>query len=49
MKILKVTKNGRITLSAELRKKYGLYAGRKVKFEICEDGLKITPLVKKKR
>lgn len=47
MKIVKVTNNGRITLPTELWKKYGLYAGRKVKFEACEDGFKIIPLVTK--
>ncbi|MEJ5262339.1 MAG: AbrB/MazE/SpoVT family DNA-binding domain-containing protein [Ignavibacterium sp.] len=47
MKIVKVTSNRRITLPAELRTKYGLYAGRKVKFEMFVDGFKIIPLVTK--
>lgn len=47
MQIVKVTINGRITLPAEIRKKYGLYSGRKVKFELEEDGIRIIPLFTK--
>ena len=38
MKISKLTTNGRITIPAPLRKKYGLTPGRKVKFNASEDG-----------
>lgn len=41
----KVTNTGRITIPAELRKKYKFTPGRKVKFGIEEDGIKIIPLV----
>jgi len=44
MKLRKVTKNGRVTIPVELRKKYTLLPGRKVRFEIEEDGIRITPL-----
>ena len=44
MKIARVTTNGRVTIPAGLRKKYGLYSGRKVKFEIADNGLHIIPL-----
>ena len=45
MKLSKVTTNGRVTLPAELRKKYKLIPGRKIRFEVEQDGIKITPLV----
>jgi AbrB family looped-hinge helix DNA binding protein len=45
MKTVKVTTNGRVTIPALLRKKYGLYPGRKVKFELAEDGIRLIPLV----
>ena len=41
----KVTNTGKITIPAELRKKYKLTPGRKVKFVIEEDGIKLIPLV----
>jgi AbrB family looped-hinge helix DNA binding protein len=44
MKFTRLTTNGRVTLPAELRKKYGLTAGRKVKFVLAEDGIRIIPL-----
>jgi len=44
MKFSKVTTNGRVTIPAELRKKFGLTPGRKVKFEPTEDGVRIIPL-----
>lgn len=47
MKLAKVTINGRITLPAKLRKKYGLNPGGKIKFEVTEDGIRIIPLVTK--
>jgi len=47
MKLVKVTSNGRITLPASLRKKYRLHPGRKVKFELAEDGIRIISLVTK--
>jgi len=37
--------NGRITIPADLRKKYNLTPRRKVKFEVEEDGIRIIPLV----
>lgn len=47
MKFSKITTNGRITIPASLRKKYGFTPGRKVKFEIVEDGIILIPLVTK--
>lgn len=44
MKFSKLTTNGRITIPAPLRKKYGLTPGRRVKFEITENGIEIIPL-----
>jgi AbrB family looped-hinge helix DNA binding protein len=44
MKISKLTTNGRITIPAPLRKKYGLTPGRRVKFETAGDGIEIIPL-----
>lgn len=44
MKIARVTTNGRVSIPAELRKKYGLYPGRKVKFEIADHRLLIIPV-----
>jgi AbrB family looped-hinge helix DNA binding protein len=44
MKLAKVTTNGRVTIPAVLRKKYKLLPGRKVKFELEEDGIVIIPL-----
>ena len=42
----KVTNTGKITIPAELRKKYKLTPSRKVKFVIEEEGIKLFPLVK---
>ena len=44
MKLSKVTSNGRITIPAELREKYKLTPGRRMKFEAAEDGIRIIPL-----
>ena len=44
MKTLKLSANGRVTIPAPLRKKYGLTPGRRVKFETAEDGVRIIPL-----
>ena len=44
MKFSKLTTNGRVTIPAPLRKKYGLTPGRRVKLEIAEDGVRIIPL-----
>jgi len=44
MKFSRLTTSGRVTIPVRLRKKYGLYPGRKVKFEIAEDGVRIIPL-----
>jgi bifunctional DNA-binding transcriptional regulator/antitoxin component of YhaV-PrlF toxin-antitoxin module len=44
MKLAKLMTNGRVTLPAELRKKYKLTPGRRVRFETAEDGVRITPL-----
>lgn len=43
MKLAKVTTNGRVTIPAKLRKKYGLTPGRRVKLEATEDGIRIIP------
>lgn len=45
MKLVKAATNVRITLPAELRKKYKLTPGRKVKLEADDIGIKIIPLV----
>jgi len=45
MKLARVTTNGRVTIPALLRKKYGLHPGRKVRFEADDNGIKIIPLV----
>jgi bifunctional DNA-binding transcriptional regulator/antitoxin component of YhaV-PrlF toxin-antitoxin module len=45
MKISKVTSGGKVTVPAELKKKYKLTPGRWVKFEAVYDGIKIIPLV----
>ena len=45
MKFIRLTTNGRVTIPAKLRKKYGLTPGKKIKFELEEDGIKIIPLV----
>jgi len=45
MKFTLVTDGGKITIPSELRKKYGLTPGRKVKFETTENGIRIIPLV----
>lgn len=47
MKFSKVTTNGRVTIPAAIRKKYGLTPGRRVKFKIVEDGIILIPLVTK--
>ena len=44
MKILKLTTNGRVTIPAKLRKKYNLTSGRRVSFELEQDGIIIIPL-----
>jgi len=36
-----------VTIPEPLRKKYGLTPGRRVKFEIVEDGIILIPLVTK--
>lgn len=43
----RVTTNGRITIPAALRKKYGLNPGRRVRFVVEENGIKIIPLFTK--
>jgi AbrB family looped-hinge helix DNA binding protein len=45
MKLLRVTSNGRVTIPAELRKKYKLNLGRKLRFELAQDGIRIIPLI----
>lgn len=47
MKIVKLTTNGRVTIPAAIRKKYGLTPGRKVRLEIAEEGIKLIPIVTK--
>ncbi|HQF41262.1 MAG TPA: AbrB/MazE/SpoVT family DNA-binding domain-containing protein [Ignavibacteriaceae bacterium] len=36
---------GRLTIPGDIRRKYDLTAGRKVKFELTENGILIIPLV----
>jgi AbrB family looped-hinge helix DNA binding protein len=43
MKILKVTSDGRVTIPAELRKKYNLLPGTRVNLFEEDDGIKIVP------
>lgn len=45
MKYSRLTTNDRVTVPTTLRKKYGLAPGCKVKFEIVNEGIKITALV----
>ena len=44
LKIAKFTTRGRITIPVELRKKYKLHPGTKVKFVVEKDGIRIIPL-----
>lgn len=44
MKLAKLTTNGRVTIPAQLRKKYNLTPGKRVKFETTGDEIKIIPL-----
>ena len=44
MKICRLTSGGKITIPLELRKKYNLTPGRRVKFEVTDDGIRIIPL-----
>ncbi len=44
MKLYKVSTKGRITLPAELRKKYKLTPGKRVRFIEEKDGLRMIPL-----
>ena len=44
MKFSRVTPNGRITIPFEMRKKYKLTPGRRVKLEIADEGIKLIPL-----
>ena len=43
IKLARFTSRGRITIPAELRRKYKLEPGRRVKFEVVEDGIRIIP------
>lgn len=45
MKLIRVTTDGRVTIPKPLRKKYKLTPGRKVRFEVKQDGIKIISLV----
>jgi AbrB family looped-hinge helix DNA binding protein len=45
MKLAKVTTSGRVTIPLELRKKYGLHPGRKVRFVLAEEGIRIIPFI----
>ncbi len=44
MIISKITSEGRLTIPIELRKKFNLFPGRKVKFETTEDSVRIIPV-----
>lgn len=46
MKISKLTSGGRITIPAELRKKYNLEPGTHINFVEERNGIKITPITK---
>jgi AbrB family looped-hinge helix DNA binding protein len=45
MKASKITSNGRVTIPADLRKKYSLTPGRRVKIIDEEQCIKVIPLV----
>lgn len=45
MKFSKLTTNGRVTIPTSLRKKYEVYPGRKVRFEIENGGIRIIPFL----
>ncbi len=45
MKFSKVSSNGRVTIPVDIRKRYNLTVGSKVKFELTENGILIIPLV----
>ncbi len=45
MKFRKLMPDGRITIPVDIRWKYDLTVGRKVKFELTENGILIIPLV----
>ena len=47
MKISKITTNGRLTISAEIRKKYNIKPGTRIKFVDESDWIKIIPITKK--
>jgi len=44
MEISKITSKGRLTIPIELRKRYNLFPGRKVKFEVTEVSVRIIPM-----
>jgi AbrB family looped-hinge helix DNA binding protein len=44
MKISKLTSGGRITIPADLRKKYKLKPGTRVNFSEEENGIKVIPI-----
>lgn len=44
MIISRITSEGRLTIPIELRKKFNLSPGRKVKFETTEDSVRIIPM-----
>jgi len=44
MIISKITSEGRLTIPIELRKKFNLFPGRKVKFETTENRVRIIPV-----
>ncbi len=46
MKILKLTTNGRLTIPAELRKKYNIKPGTRIHFVDEDNGIKIIPVTK---
>lgn len=45
IKTIRVANWGRMTTPANLRKKYNLYSGKKLKFDSYDEGIKIFPLV----
>ena len=44
MKILKLTTNGRLTIPAQLRKKYNIKPGTRIHFVDEDNGIKIIPV-----
>ena len=47
MNTRKILSGGRVTIPAELRKKYGIKAGTKIFFKVDKDGIVLYPITAK--